>query len=117
MKKKPVEREFGSLRSDTRPPKASPFLKWAGGKSQLLAKMELLFPREFNTYWEPFLGGGAVFFHLQPNKAVLTDLNAELINVFRLVRDDPDDLMTSLDKHYPHRKRRSYYYSLRGDVN
>lgn len=61
-----------------------PFLKWAGGKRQLINAIEKYIPNidDINTYYEPFLGGGAVLFHLQPKKAVINDLNADLIRLF-----------------------------------
>ncbi len=108
-----VQREFGPLTSDTRPPKPIPFLKWAGGKGQLLEQMSPYFPERFNTYYEPFLGGGAVFFHLLPPKAVLSDLNPELVNVWQAVRDKPKELMVALDEHHPHRKSKDYFYKVR----
>ena len=92
---------------------ARPFLKWAGGKAQLLAQMEPFFPKDYRTYFEPFLGGGAVFFHLQPGKAVLSDSNPELVNTFTVVRDDVVGLMRALDAHYPHRTEETYFYEVR----
>ncbi|MCL4308555.1 MAG: DNA adenine methylase [Candidatus Thermoplasmatota archaeon] len=92
---------------------ARPFLKWAGGKAQLLAQMKPFFPKDYRTYFEPFLGGGAVFFHLRPEKAVLSDSNPELINTFTVVRDDPLGLMRALDVHFPQRTEESYFYKVR----
>jgi DNA adenine methylase len=81
--------------------KARPFLKWAGGKSQLLARMDSHLPETFDRYFEPFLGGGAVFFHLACKRgafpAVLSDSNNELINAYITVRDRPRELMELLD--------------------
>lgn len=79
--------------------KAGPFLKWAGGKTQLLNELLARAPKEFNSYYEPFLGSGALFFALTPHKAYLGDINDELINVFEVVRDKPDELVSSLAKH------------------
>ncbi len=109
----PLERDFGPLKSDVRQVDPSPFLKWAGGKTQLLRQMAPFFPRSFRTYFEPFLGGGAVFFRLQPKRAILSDLNPELILAFQTVRDNPEELMTELDKHYPKRNDPSHYYEVR----
>ena len=92
---------------------ARPFLKWAGGKAQLLAQMEPFFPKDYRTYFEPFLGGGAVFFHLQPEKAVLSDSNPELVNTFTVVRDDVEGLMRALDEHLPQRTEEKYFYKVR----
>src|SRR2546430_17251893 len=77
-----VQREFGSLRSYS---PATPFLKWAGGKAQLLTQLSPYFPKEFEVYFEPFLGGGGAFFHLRPERAVLSDTNPELVNYFQVV--------------------------------
>jgi DNA adenine methylase len=76
-----------------------PFLKWAGGKSQLLDQLWEFRPGRFARYHEPFLGGGAFFFRLQPERALLSDVNAELINCYETVRDKPKQLLTALKKH------------------
>jgi DNA adenine methylase len=77
-----------------------PFLKWAGGKGQLLDDIENNLPLKFNRYFEPFLGGGAVFFHLCQQgfkkHAILSDLNEELITVYSTVRDSIDELIAEL---------------------
>jgi len=82
---------------------AQPFLKWVGGKASLLRQLEEFFPHEIDRYFEPFLGGGAVFFHLKHRfpdmRPFLRDGNKELINCFRVVRDRPEDLMRLLDEH------------------
>ena len=82
---------------------AQPFLKWAGGKSQLLAQFDPFFPESIASYCEPFVGGGAVFFHLKarfPQMDVcLYDNNAELINCYQVVRDQVKGLMQLLDEH------------------
>lgn len=76
---------------------AKPPLKWVGGKTQLLPKLLEIFPRKISHYFEPFLGGGAVFWALanekQFQRASLSDTNADLINVYRVIRDYPDELM------------------------
>jgi len=111
--KEPVGRDFGPLKSDVRQREPTPFLKWAGGKGQLLEQMTAFFPTDFGTYFEPFLGGGAVFFHVRPRIAILSDLNPDLIAVFLAVRDHPDEFMTALDLHRPKRNESSYYYRVR----
>jgi DNA adenine methylase len=101
------------------PLNALPFLKWAGGKSQLLQKLEPFFPTRFDRYVEPFVGGGAVFFHLRsrfPKAAVLLcDNNDELINCYTIVRDEASPLMELLDRHLQRflRNRKDYYYDVR----
>lgn len=97
------------MNSEMRSFKPCPFLKWAGGMSQLLEQMSPFFPKEFNTYLEPFLGGGGVLFHLQPEKTVLSDSKPELMHVYKLVRDSSQELMKALDKHFPNCKSRDYY--------
>jgi DNA adenine methylase len=90
--------------------RARPFLKWAGGKSQLLTQYAPLFPAEFTRYFEPFLGSGAVFFHLLHSPSYLSDLNDELVNLYRVLRDSVDALLADLSQH---ENTREYYYSLR----
>ncbi len=87
-----------------------PFLKWAGGKRQLITQLELFFPKSFENYIEPFVGGGAVFFHLLPEKAVLIDNNPVLINVYNMIKTQVNDLISSLKKH---RNESDYFYSVR----
>lgn len=69
-----------------------PFLKWPGGKRWLADKLEGLLPASYERYIEPFLGGGAVFFHLAPRKAILSDSNGELINAYRCIRDHAEEI-------------------------
>ncbi|MBN2734872.1 MAG: DNA adenine methylase [Methanomicrobiaceae archaeon] len=87
-----------------------PILKWVGGKRQLLDEISSLFPKRITSYCEPFMGGGAVLFLLQPNKATVNDLNTELINVYQVLRDDIDDLITDLQKH---KNESEYFYRIR----
>jgi DNA adenine methylase len=94
----------------------SPFLKWAGGKSRLLAQFEPFFPEHFERYHEPFLGGGAVFFHLRPEQASLSDLNGRLVACYRVIRDEPGALMERLDDHR-RRHNRQYFYEARTRFN
>lgn len=89
---------------------AEPFLKWAGGKRGMLMRLKEYFPKSYRTYCEPFLGGGAVFFHLMPPNAILADLNSELITSYRVVRDKPSELISALSRHY---YDKDYYYQVR----
>jgi DNA adenine methylase len=91
-----------------------PFLKWAGGKGRLLSQYERFFPTTIETYYEPFLGGGAVFFYLvgRSQQAVLGDINPELVNVYRCVRDDVDGVIARLQQHKA-RHCQDYYYQVR----
>jgi len=91
--------------------KPKPPVKWAGGKGRLIPQFEPLFPRnKYGLYIEPFVGGGAVFFHLLPERAVLIDSNEELINFYLVVRDSLGELMADLREH---KNTRDYYYSVR----
>ena len=90
--------------------RAKPFLKWVGGKTQLLPQIFESFPKNFNRYHEPFVGGGAVFFNLQPNKAILSDVNPDLIQAYQMIRDDVDSVIAELKQH---RAEEAYYYSVR----
>lgn len=99
------------------PRNAKPFLKWAGGKQQLLSQLEPFFPNAFERYFEPFVGGGAVFFHLWntyrvPENVFLLDNNDELINAYRVVRDDLDELLDILSMHQRNHCAQ-YYYRIR----
>lgn len=77
----------------------SPILKWVGGKRQLLDILVPLVPRNCKTYCEPFVGGGALLFKLQPQTAVVNDINSDLINVYEVIRDSVDDLIDALESH------------------
>jgi DNA adenine methylase len=76
--------------------KAQPFVKWVGGKRQLIEQFQSLFPTEFGDYYEPFLGGGAVFFNIHKKKSYLSDMNAELINVYQVIKNDHKKLIKYL---------------------
>ncbi len=91
----------------------APFLKWVGGKRQLLPKIIEHLPKNIRElrYFEPFIGGGAVLFHLQPENAVINDFNKELINVYNVVKDNLDDLIVDLKKH---ENTSEYFYKIRG---
>lgn len=93
--------------------KPKPFLKWAGGKTKLLPIMEPLFPGDFGTYFEPFLGAGAVFFHLanegRIKHAFLSDINQDLVNAFMKVRNVPGDLVRHLEELKEDHCSDSYY--------
>lgn len=90
----------------------SPMLKWVGGKRQLLSEIVPMIDNKCSTYVEPFVGGGAVLFRLQPQKAVINDYNQELINVYRTVRDHLDDLIEVLQIHAT-KNTSDYYYEVR----
>ncbi|MFX1498952.1 MAG: DNA adenine methylase [Promethearchaeota archaeon] len=87
-----------------------PFLKWAGGKRQLIRQLNKYIPDNYNRYIEPFVGGGALFFYLLPSKAILIDSNFELVNCFKVIKDNVEDLIISLKKH---KYEKDYYYKIR----
>lgn len=88
----------------------APVLKWVGGKRQLLDKLIPLFPKRIIRYCEPFVGGGAVLFELQPKRAYINDINPELINVYEVIRDNVDELIEELAKH---KNESKYFYEVR----
>ncbi|AUA19762.1 DNA adenine methylase [Streptococcus suis] len=93
-------------------PTLQPFTKWTGGKRQLLPIIKSLMPDNYNSYFEPFIGGGAVFFELIPKKAIINDFNSELINCYRQIKDNPQKLIQLLTKHQENNSK-EYYLELR----
>lgn len=89
-----------------------PILKWAGGKRRIVNNLIEKLGDNNKRYCEPFVGGGAVLFTWQPKKATINDYNEELINVYRIVRDHPDELLDSLRVHQENNKR-EYFYEIR----
>lgn len=89
-----------------------PFIKWVGGKRQLLGEINRRLPPTFNRYFEPFLGGGAVFLSLVPEHATINDFNAELVNVWKTVQTSPNDLLDKLKVH-EQQNSKEYYLDLR----
>lgn len=115
-------------------PQAKPFIKWVGGKTQLLGQLESLLPAEFEdwsniTYIEPFVGGGAMLFHMlqsHPNikRSVINDINADLTTCYKIVRDKPKELIASLrelQERYlsigEEEKRKEFYLERRAQFN
>lgn len=96
---------------------ATPFLKWAGGKTQLLGEILPKLPENIDTYFEPFIGGGAVFFALASegrfDRAVISDGNPALVEVYKVLRDHPDALIALLLGHQDFAKDEDYYYEIR----
>jgi DNA adenine methylase len=91
---------------------AAPILKWAGGKSQLLKQYQPFFPSRssFQTYYEPFAGSAAVFFHLQPTHSLLADMNEQLIDLYKAIQQDVEGVIGALKQH---RNEQEYYYEIR----
>ena len=76
-----------------------PIVTWVGGKRQLMFELLENIPKSYNRYFEPFIGGGALFFELKPNNAYISDMNEELINLYQVVRDNVEELIKDLQKH------------------
>ena len=95
------------------------FVKWAGGKQQLIEQFKPLFPKKFNNYFEPFVGSGAVAFYLlqkyKPKKVLLSDTNTELINAYNIIKTDVNRLIIELKQHkeYHLADKPNYYYEIR----
>ena len=87
-----------------------PFLKWAGGKRQLLPTIRKYIPQYSGSYYEPFIGAGAVLFDIQPPVGIINDSNTELINCYQVVRDSIDELIVNLRQH---KNDKDYYYAIR----
>ena len=87
-----------------------PVLKWVGGKRQLLETFRPLLPSRITTYCEPFIGGGALLFHLQPRVAGINDINPELIRVYTVIKNDVEALIAELEKY---ENTSEYFYAVR----
>lgn len=88
----------------------APVLKWVGGKRQLIDTFSPLLPKNITSYCEPFVGGGALLFHLQPNNATVNDINEELIGVYIVIKDHIDELIEELKKY---KNEADFFYSVR----
>ena len=88
----------------------APVLKWVGGKRQLIETFSPLLPKRITSYCEPFVGGGALLFHLQPNTAYVNDINKDLIGVYGVIKQNVDSLIEELKKH---KNEADYFYSVR----
>lgn len=97
----------------------APFVKWAGGKRQLLSQIKERMPEKYNNYFEPFVGGGAVTFELLPERALINDINKALINAYKQICDAPDVFLKAVNKldEEMWEDGKKYYYSLREHYN
>jgi DNA adenine methylase len=91
---------------------AAPFLKWVGGKRSIIGELKSRLPETYGAYWEAFVGGGALFFELQPKKAHLSDANLDLIITYKVIQKDVESLITALKKHQ-RLHCEEYYYRVR----
>ena len=96
-----------------------PFVKWAGGKRQLLSQIQERMPENYNHYFEPFVGGGAVFFGTQPSKALINDINKALINTYQRICDSPKAFLSEVNKIDSEmwEDGKQYYYTIRERYN
>lgn len=101
-----------------------PVIKWAGGKRQLLSIIEPMLPETYGKYYEPFFGGGALFFDIQPKEAVINDINKQLIGMYRQIKYDPDavckalhNIQTKYNALSSMEEKDALYYELRDDFN
>ena len=90
--------------------KVAPVLKWVGGKRQLLGTLTPLLPQRITTYCEPFVGGGALLFDLQPNTAYVNDINGDLIRVYNVIKSDVESLITTLQEY---KNESDFFYAVR----
>jgi DNA adenine methylase len=103
---------------------ARPFVKWVGGKARLIPELSKYFPDKYNAYYEPFVGGGALFFSLQPKVAHISDLNSTLIATYKIIKSDVQSLIDALNEIQTHYyqlsdidEKKKYYLSLRDEFN
>lgn len=90
----------------------NPFLKWPGGKRWLISKYNQIFPKDYNSYFEPFLGGGSAFFYLEPEQATISDINSDLITTYRIMARNPVQLRAAMQAHQE-KHNEAYYYQVR----
>ncbi|MDE7271483.1 MAG: Dam family site-specific DNA-(adenine-N6)-methyltransferase [Lachnospiraceae bacterium] len=97
----------------------SPFVKWAGGKRQLLPQIKARMPKEYNNYYEPFVGGGAVLFELRPENALINDINKALMNTYRQICSNPEAFLKEISRLDSQMSEdgKTYYYSKREHFN
>ena len=104
--------------------KASPVIKWAGGKRQLIPQIKEMLPNTYNRYYEPFFGGGALFCELAPKSATINDFNKQLIGMYKQIKADPNDvcaellnLQTQYNKKITMEEKDALYYEIREKYN
>ena len=101
---------FSEIKEINQSIKAKPFVKWVGGKTQLLPELRSRIPDGFSKYFEPFIGGGALFFHLQPQQSTLIDINEDLTNAYKVIKHKTNELIADLHQHI---YEKDYYYQIR----
>lgn len=101
---------MGNIKYNKDAQRAKPVLKWAGGKTQLLEQIYPRLPSEFNKYIEPFIGGGALFFAMGPDRAIISDSNPELVNLYRQLASNVDAVIAELSEFHNNKEE---YYAIR----
>lgn len=94
-----------------------PFIKWAGGKRQLLDKLCARMPSAYNKYYEPFVGGGALLFEIKPESAFINDINQELMHTYEAIRDSRDEFISRMEEMDKVTCTKDFYYEIRGRYN
>jgi DNA adenine methylase len=94
-----------------------PFIKWAGGKRQLLDKLCGRMPSAYNKYYEPFVGGGALLFEIKPESAFINDINQELMHTYEAIRDSRDEFISRMEEMDKVTCTKDFYYEIRGRYN
>ncbi|WP_425362778.1 palindromic element RPE1 domain-containing protein [Candidatus Tisiphia endosymbiont of Hybos culiciformis] len=105
--KLPAEVELGK-----RSNKAKPFVKWVGGKRSLIKELSTRTPQTYKSYYEPFIGGGALLFALAPSSATISDINRDLVITYAVIKHKPQELIKLLAKHKVNHGE-EYYYKIR----
>lgn len=93
-----------------------PVIKWAGGKTQLLNEIEMRIPHDFGRYYEPFIGGGALFLYLEPQRATINDYNFKLTNLYNVIKNNPNELIDRLSELQENHSE-DYYFEIRDLFN
>lgn len=107
-----LDRREDIMKRTTKNPLVKPFVKWAGGKRQIMSEIVKYKPKSYKKFIEPFVGGGSVFMELQNPKTIINDFNSELINTYIVIRDNVDELIQELEKHKENDSK-EYFYNLR----
>lgn len=94
-----------------------PFLKWAGGKRQLLEELKARLPKTYNTYYEPFVGAGALWLDLQPEQVVVNDTNEQLMNCYRMMKENPEEVLKTIHNLDNAVCDEKFYYDIRKQYN
>ncbi|WP_458368838.1 DNA adenine methylase [Pseudomonas mandelii] len=105
-----MESDFVIEVPKVKPVGQTPLIRWPGGKRALVGKITEIFPLDYGNYYEPFFGGGALFFSVNPDEAFLSDINSDLINAYISVRDNPNELISILSGY---ENNEDFYYSIR----